>query len=404
MTFRSKLLVLHRWAGIALAAFVVLAGLTGSFLAFYHEIDAEIVPELHKVRPATARASLDAVGHAIESRHPALAIGYFVFPGRPDRAVKAVMNSREAADQGKLDREAAGHLEVYFDPHTGRLLGERRWGEIGGTRAHIVPMVYRLHMSLFLEEAGQWTTAIVAGAWILAMLGGVVLALPNGPAIRKALLVKWRAAHPRVFFDLHRTAGLAGFVVLAVSAFTGLYMNIPQVVEPAVAAVSPFTRPPPPVRTMDRPREEAWRIGWEAALGHARLSGAEGRIAILGRVESRGFYQARFLVRDEISDAGTFRVFVDGRDGRIVGTFDHRQGSAADKIRMWQWPLHSGYAFGLPGRVAICIAGFLPLVLAFTGLWLWIRRRRLRASGAWMPSPGLGPYASAAPGSPCERG
>jgi hypothetical protein len=41
-----------------------------------------------------------------------------------------------------------------------------------------------------------------------------------------------------VLFDLHRAVGLGGFAVLAVIAFTGLYMDLPAVIEPAVAAFS----------------------------------------------------------------------------------------------------------------------------------------------------------------------
>lgn len=365
--------------GIALAAFVALAGVTGSFLAFHHEIDAALTPELHRVTPGSARASLDEIAARAEARHAHLVVGYLVFTADPRASVRVVMNTRAAAEAGRLDREAAGHLELYADPYSGAILGERRWGETGATRAHLVPMIYRLHMSLFLGTAGQWITAVVALFLMVSIGLGMVLALPRLRLLGRAFTVKWRAGRARAFFDLHRTSGLAAGLLLVVLAFTGLYMNVPSVVEPAVAAISPFTPRPDSVRRPGAPREQSWRIGWDAAYASARRAQPEHHLAVFGRVEARGYYQLRFMPPDDIVDAGTIRIFVDGRDGRVLGRFEDLKGTAGDLIRIWQFPLHSGQGFGLPGRILVCILGLVPPLLAATGLWLWLRRRRLRA-------------------------
>lgn len=375
---RRHLLRVHRWAGIVLAGFLVLAGATGSFLAFHHEIDAAFAPELHEVSPQPTRASLDAIAARIEAKDPRVTVGYFVFSEHADMAARAVLNTREAAEAGRLDREGAGQTEIYVDPYSGRVLGERRWGEIGATRAHIVPMVYRLHMSLFAGTVGQWITGIVAALWIAAMVIGIVLAIPRLGHWRTAFSIKWRSSRARVLFDLHRTVGLGGFAVLAVIAFTGLYMNLPSVIEPAVAALAPFTQRPASVRDAGAVRSDVWRIGWDAAYASARRLEPSHRLAVIGRVEARGYYQVRFMSPDDIMDAGTVRIFVDGRDGSVLGRFDDRRGTLGDLIRIWQFPLHSGQGFGLPGRILVCVAGVMPLLLAVTGLWLWVRRRRLR--------------------------
>lgn len=361
-----------------LGGFVVLAGATGALLAFHHEIEAALVPELHRVTPRPERAGLDVIAARIEAERPGLVVGYFVFPASGDRSLRVVMNTRVAADAGRLDREGAGHAEVYVDPHTGQLLGERKWGELGATRAHLIPMVYRLHMSLFLGSAGQWITGIVAVLWIGMMALGIVLAVPRLARWRKAFAVEWRASLARVLFDVHRSAGLAAFVVIAVIAATGLYMNLPQVIEPAVAAVAPFTERPASVRTTQTARHEVWRIGWDAAYASARRLEPSHPLAVIGRVEARGYYQVRFTPPDDIMDAGTIRVFVDGRDGALLGRFEDRKGTAGDLIRVWQFPLHSGQGFGLPGRILVCAAGAVPPSLVVTGVLLWARRRRLR--------------------------
>lgn len=382
---RRHLLRAHRWAGIALAGFLVLAGATGSFLAFHHEIDAAFVPELHEVSPQPRRASLDAIAARVEAANPRLTVGFFVFSQHADKALRVVLNTREAAEAGRLDREGAGQAEIYVDQYSGRVLGERRWGEIGATRGHIVPMVYRLHMSLFAGTVGQWITGIAAALWIGAMGVGIVLAIPRLRHWRTAFNVKWRSSRARVLFDLHRIVGLGGFAVLAVIAFTGLYMNLPSVIEPAVSAVVPFSQRPASVRAPGAARSDVWRIGWDAAYASARRLEPFHPLAVIGRVEARGYYQVRFMPPDDIIDAGTIRFFVDSRSGDFLGRFDDRAGTLGDQIRIWQFPLHSGQGFGLPGRILVCVAGAMPLVLVATGLWLWLRRRRLRAEKAIRP-------------------
>ncbi len=380
MRIRKYLLRIHRWSGIALAVLLVITGISGSLLAFHHEIDALLNPQLHSATPQAKRASLDSIAKAIEARHPQLVVGYFLFAESPASSIHVVMNTREAAAEGRLDRESPRPTEIYADPYTGELLGERNWGEIGGTRAHLVPMIYRLHMSLFLDKTGQWITGIVAAIWIVGMLIGIFLALPRLGHLRKALTVKWQASRARVLFDLHRTIGLLSAVLLIVAAFTGLYMNLPQVMEPALAAVAPFTERPPALRPAGTRLDQVWQIGWEEAVQRARAVHAVDPIAGVGKIEARGYYQVRYMPPGDIMDSGTIRVFVDGRNGEILGKFDHRDGTVGDKIRIWQFPLHSGQGFGMPGRVLVCVIGLIPPLLAVTGLWLWLRRKRLRHS------------------------
>ena len=378
MTIRKKLLQTHRWSGIVLATLLVIAGVTGSLLTFHHEIDALLNPGLHRTEPSTRRAALDDIAKTIEEKYPQLVVGYFLFANDAASSIHVIMNTREAAAEGRLDRDSPRPTEVYADPYSGQLLGERNWGEIGTTRAHIMPMVYRLHMSLFLDKTGQWITGIVAVIWIIGMLIGMFLAVPRLHLPRKAFTVKWQASRARVLFDLHRTIGLASALILIVTAFTGLYMNLPNVVESALAALAPFTERPASRRQAGAPPEQAWKIGWDEAIANARAVHAVDPIAGVGKIEARGYYQVRFLPTGDIMDSGTIRVFIDGRNGDVLGKFDHRYGTVGDKIRIWQFPLHSGQGFGMPGRVLVCLVGLIPPMLAVTGIWLWLRRRRLR--------------------------
>ena len=396
MKIRKYLLRIHRWSGIALALLLVIAGITGSLLAFHHEIDALLNPDLHRTEQRAARASLDDIANKIEAKHPQLVVGYFLFADNPASSLHVIMNTREAAKSGQLDRDTPRPTEIFADPYSGQLLGERNWGEFGNTRAHIMPMIYRLHMSLFLDKTGQWITGIVAAIWIVSVLIGIFLAVPRLKLMRKAFTVKWQASRARILFDLHRTIGLASGLILVVTAFTGLYMNLPSVVEPALAAIAPFTERPESLRPAGTELDQVWQIGWDEAVTKARTVHAVDPIAGVGKIEARGYYQVRFMPPGDIMDSGTIRVFIDGRNGDVLGKFDHRGGTIGDKIRIWQFPLHSGQGFGMPGRVLVCLIGLIPPLLAVTGIWLWLRRKRHRQLATPVRESGVKPVTDSA--------
>ena len=48
---RRIAIVVHRYVGLVMTVFLVVAGLTGSLLAFNRELDAALNPELFRVEP-----------------------------------------------------------------------------------------------------------------------------------------------------------------------------------------------------------------------------------------------------------------------------------------------------------------------------------------------------------------
>jgi uncharacterized iron-regulated membrane protein len=62
-------------------------------------------------------------------------------------------------------------------------------------------------------------------------------------------------------------------------------------------------------------------------------------------------------------------------DGRPIARRHDNGASAGDQFFAWQYPLHSGKAFGLPGRWIVFVSGLLTALLVVSGLMLWWRRR-----------------------------
>jgi uncharacterized iron-regulated membrane protein len=84
-----------------------------------------------------------------------------------------------------------------------------------------------------------------------------------------------------------------------------------------------------------------------------------------------------YLRRDgDIHRLGDTLVWLHPLSGEILLERARRNRTSGESLMHWLFPLHSGTAFGLPGRIAMCVTGLAPFILVMTGLWVWSRKRR----------------------------
>jgi uncharacterized iron-regulated membrane protein len=69
---------------------------------------------------------------------------------------------------------------------------------------------------------------------------------------------------------------------------------------------------------------------------------------------------------------------MDLRTGDMIETVVAREASAGDKFLRWIFPLHTGAAFGLLGRIVIALAGLGLIALIGSGFYVWLTKWRMR--------------------------
>lgn len=90
-------------------------------------------------------------------------------------------------------------------------------------------------------------------------------------------------------------------------------------------------------------------------------------------------YEIRMRQPGEIrAGDGSTRVSVDAFSGTVLRVRDPLTAAAGDTFFNWQYPLHTGEAFGLPGRLLVSFSGLTPLLFMVTGLVLWLGRRAMQ--------------------------
>lgn len=394
---RHAAVLAHRVIGLAIAAFLLVAGLTGSVIVFRDELDRWLNPSM-RVDATAGPLALSALVERLEAADPRVRLTYLYPPKRPGEAVWASVAPRLDPATGRPFQP--GYNEVWLDPADGRILGRREAGALRFDRAHAVPFLVALHHNLHLPgDWGRWLLGVVSVLWILDGVVAGFLTLPRSQfPWRGAFWRKWRpawgikraAGGHRLTLDLHRAGGLWLWSILALLAVTSVAMNLPgEVFRPVVAVFG--TVSPPPVAAMPKrggvtgPPTIGWTEAAQAARAVLPAGCADWPLRYMAYLPGPGVYRVGFAepgFREGAFRVAREEVYVQGDSGGIAGRDGHVSGTAADRFLLWQFPLHSGRMFGWAGRVAVALAGLVVAVLSVTGTLIWWRKLRSRRGNA----------------------
>lgn len=376
---------IHRCAGLFTALFLVVAGVTGSIMAFEDEIDAWLNPHFHTVQSRGAALPITQLVKRIEQQEPRAEVTYVPIVLAAGKSTRVSIRGR--ADPATGRPVNLGFNQLFVDPVTGAILGTRQTGTAKFDREHFIPFVVKLHYSLLLPgNWGRWLFGVVALVWMFDCLIGFYLTLPRGRPFMEKWKTAWGIKRKRFNFDLHRAGGLWTWIVLLILAASSVSLNLyKQVFEPVVSWFSPLT--PTPFDTRE-PRVPAAppAVDFDRAVALARAAGQERGIVepvgAIGYRADRGFYLATFRSTDGKTESGmnSPRLYLDDRSGAVIGARGTAADSAGDFFAQLQFPLHSGRIAGVAGRAFICAMGILVAALAATGIVIWLRKRRARVA------------------------
>lgn len=406
---RQTWVLFHRWVGLVMAGFLVIAGLTGALLAWYHELDAAANARVMQVvPPAPGAVPLDplVLRERVQAARPDAVVSYLLFP-RPGPA--AATEARSFYLEARPGGTPPVNDELFVDPYTGAILGERKWGDITQGWTNLMPFVYRLHYQLALGTVGSYVFGIVALLWTLDCFVGAWLTMParrrtagsagaaggtarSGPSWWRRWAPAWqlrtRVGGHKLNFDLHRASGLWPWAMLFVLAWSSVAFNLQEVYHPvtkALLGMQDDVRDRLPV--IAQPPVEP-PMGWAAGLAAARaemaaLAAREGftieRESNLGYEAGQGIFRYRVVSSRDVAERyGQTTVIIDARDGRLLGSHLPTGKAAGDTVTSWLLALHMAALWGWPMQVFVSLMGVVVAALSVTGVVIWWQRRRAR--------------------------
>ncbi len=392
---RSIGVLMHRWFGLASAVFLFIAGLTGAIISWDHELDEWLNPQLYKAKTQdvdSASINVLSLANKFEAENPHLMVSFMPLNIEADHSLMMTVMPRPLPDTGKA--AAVDFNQVAIDPATSEIQANRMWGQISLARENILPFLYKLHYSMHIPdgfglELGILFMGIIAIVWTIDSFIALWISFPKAKSWKKSLRFRWKQGGYKLNFDLHRSGGvwLWGFVLIL--AVTSISMNLNnEVMRPVLSVFSELTPTPFDERTptpLDEPinaelsREQILPIARQQAdkLG---ISDPAGGIFYASHydVYGVGFYKPE----NDHGDGGLGNpwLYFDGKSGHYLGGKLPGQGTAGDIFIQAQFPLHSGRILGLPGRIIISMMGLMIAIFSVTGIIIWAKKRRARAS------------------------
>jgi uncharacterized iron-regulated membrane protein len=387
---RSAWLRIHRWLGLTIALFVVMAGLTGAVIAFNEELDARLNPDLFHVHPRDVSLSPLALRELAEQLEPRAHVDFVGLNRKPHETAIQYLSAR--TDPATGAPHELEHDQLFLDPYSGELRGGRQSeGDWGLDRRRLMPTLFWLHRTLLIPgHLGEQILGGVALIWLISAVAGLYLTLPER---RGNFLRSWRrswqvrSVRPlaRASFELHRALGLWAWIVILLIALSAVRMNLyEEVFKPVAGAVLRFQEVG---STASRHPENRQDFRWEDAL-------AQGRALMAARAARDGFRirHESYLALDREQGVFTYAVNssldvrAHGGDTQVLFaawggrelSFAHPQGSSGNGLAIWLEALHRAHVWGLPHQIFMSLMGLVVVLVTSAGVVLWAKRRGAR--------------------------
>ena len=341
----------HRWLALGLGVLWLSQALTGLVMVYRWELDDAALAGA--ARPLDV-AALGARIEAIEADGTRTVASVWTGGGVEGRYDLYVSGAGDARDIVRVDG-------------AGTVLRTRASG------AGFVPTAAELHQTLFAGDTGRLIVGTSGVLLLVTVLLGLKLAWPARRALWRPAL--WpNATRPGAArrYAWHRAAGLwlalPALLVLGAGVLLAFESTLEHWLEPA-ATPAELTGVAPPAGAPFAP-------GDAFATALAQFPGAE-LSGVAMPTDEAPWYRIRVHQPDEWRRVyGTSVVYVAAADGRVLRTEDALDAPARRAFLSNLYPVHTGEALGVGGRLLTLLVGLWLLGMGVLGVGLWLARRR----------------------------
>ncbi|MEM7707275.1 MAG: PepSY-associated TM helix domain-containing protein [Pseudomonadota bacterium] len=352
--------LLHGWAGISLGLLLTLVCTTGTLCAYRHDLNQW----WHASIPQRSQPpNYGRLAAAVQRDYgDATRVSYVGAPAYTGNVI-------EVWARQKTETGGQRSFLAYYDPLDLELLSDTK----GSTFSAVLAWLANGHVSLWAGSSGHLVVGVLGFLGLAFVATGTYLWLPR-LKVRRPLQLRWRASRRVRHGDLHHVGGLLAAVPLLLVSFSGVLLVFPQSLSLTTAALGgetsvdqarePVSGTPKPIGQLIQAAESAVRGGKVAWIPGLPLTGEEPLVLTLTYDGNPDPYKGGVLVT------------LDPTSGQILQLIDPRHGPAAVWMERSHFGLHTGEVFGEGGRALFAVAGLLPLLLAWSGWVIWLRRRQ----------------------------
>ena len=355
---------IHLWMGLASGLILSVLGITGSLYVFEPEIAAWLEREHYQTeREYSAFGGDMAIASFIEDT----ANGKIESLQWPQRGRETYMF--------KMFDDPNWY---YFDQSSGKITSS---GTGFGTL--FFSFMLDLHTSLTLGETGYIVTATASLVFALCMLTtGLYLWWPHNKGRRKSSFkIRWDAKPRRLNYDLHNVTGFYLFIPLFLMGITGAYFHYDQEIQWALDKITNSEPAPHSIWEVKpaAPAADAQPLTITEALSQMaeHYPNHYKRNLWMTNDRDEGTLSFAYQQFKEVHAGADTRIFLraDQYTGEVIGEQNpEKLPTGASIAAKWLLPVHFGEFGGIATRVLWFFVGFIPAMLTFTGMKIWLGR------------------------------
>jgi ferredoxin-NADP reductase len=362
MNVRTKLLQLHRWTGLTVGLVILMLAITGAINSFRPAVEPVVARELLTVPTCSDRVSLDELAGRARAAHRSGQLDYIrVTVGEPGALRMPAARVRFADPQD----------DVYLDPCTARVLGERP--RYGGFFAR----VEQLHILRYAENGVvRSITGVCAIAFAIVLVaGGIALWWPRrGGRVRSLRTRPGLTGHARLL-DVHKTAGLYASAVLLMLVVTGLPLTFDWYRDGVYKIAG---SPLPDKAPLSEAQAGMPRLSMQAFWDRVQALEPDVADALLKFPKGKSAPLEGFLLTRDAPHPNARTLFaLDAYTGQVLSHKPYAESSAGHKLYFWMLSFHTGQVGGAAGQTLLLAGVLVVPLLAYTGMAGFLRRRRI---------------------------
>ena len=363
---RSIVRTTHKYLGLTFGVLWLLQALTGVLLVFNGEIDDAL---LRGPDRALAPAAFAAAVTQLAAVRPEATLTYIMASeGSPHRYDLLFTDKDDHTRSVRVDGE-------------GSVLRERP-RDYDYPAPGIFQTAHDFHETLFAGDRGKWFLGLSGLLLLSNLLLGLKLAWPGRGQPWRRVVLPGSAGPPAVrFFKWHRALGVCVLLPAIVMVACGVLQEWPPDALLGVDDTAPTAH--------QSTRPDFVPLGTALATALARYPGAS--LAIIRMPDAdQPWYRVRLRQAAELRRVfGQTTVYVDARDGAVLRDSDAFKLALNERIVNAIYPIHSGEAFGICGRLIVLATGLSLLAMGVLGAGMWWTRRAARSVSKKTHSPAM---------------
>ncbi len=365
---RQRWLRLHRWVGLFLLLLSLPIGLTGSLNVYHREIDAWLNPTFYRARASGRSLPLNQILARVRALDPSPVVSMIL----PEKS-QTMRVARDNPDYGSVimvhQRRNNQVWRISLDPVSGEILGQREQS------AALMPTIYRLHESLLLKPYwGEEFVGLVGLLLGFSCLSGLWLWWPKPGKLWRAMSFRWGQPIYRGTWEFHNALGFWTSLVLLVVSVSGVALVFPNATGKALRA-SEFRAQSVEPGGPRVPDDDPDGI-LAAALAHRPHD-----VPLVLGLPNANLNTWRVAMRPgdhHTAVGGLTQVWINPWTYQVAQEKSNSTWTASDRLVAWKFPIHNGSLWGDAGRFLVFLSGFAFPALAWSGAYLWWRKRQLQ--------------------------